>query len=58
MSTSPKTPTIWQSIRQGFEQVINFILGAVKRIFAPRDDNYPETGVQPFTGDTAKKKHS
>ena len=37
-------------------QVITYISGAVSRIFAPRDDNYPPTGVQPFDGDIANDK--
>jgi hypothetical protein len=48
---------IMQSIINGIAQVITYISGAVSRIFGPRDDNYPETGVQPFEGDIADHKH-
>ncbi|MEM1253526.1 MAG: hypothetical protein AAGI69_13920 [Cyanobacteria bacterium P01_H01_bin.21] len=33
-----KHPTVW-------------ILEAAKRLFSPNDDDYPNTGVQPFEGD-------
>ncbi|MBE9206625.1 hypothetical protein IQ244_08865 [Nostoc sp. LEGE 06077] len=46
-----------QSITNGATQVTTYIFGAVKRIFAPRDDNYPATGIQPFEGDVADDKH-
>ncbi|MBE9008329.1 hypothetical protein IQ259_25550 [Fortiea sp. LEGE XX443] len=48
---------ILKSIINGATQVITYILGAVKRIFSPRDDNYPASGVQPFEGDIADDKH-
>lgn len=31
--------------------VIQYLSEAIARIFGPRDDAYPETGVQPFSGD-------
>lgn len=30
---------------------IQYVSEGVSRIFSPRDDQYPETGVQPFDGD-------
>jgi hypothetical protein len=39
------------------DDVIQFVSGAVSRIFAPSDDKYPETGVQPFEGEPNKKHH-
>lgn len=39
-------------------QMMNYISGAVTRIFGVRDDDYPATGVQPFEGDPAKKENS
>lgn len=30
---------------------------AVGRIFRPSDDDYPKTGVQPFSGDTPDDRH-
>jgi hypothetical protein len=42
------------------DTVINYVSGAVSRIFGLDDDNYPATGVQPFSGkiDHARdKKH-
>lgn len=37
--------------RNIFDELIQFISGAVTRIFTPTDDEYPATGVQPFEGD-------
>ncbi len=34
---------------------IRFVSEAVLRIFSPHKDNYPQTGVQPFTGDIPNK---
>jgi hypothetical protein len=34
-----------------------YIASGAARIFSPDDDNYPKTGVQPFTGDPAGKSH-
>jgi hypothetical protein len=28
-----------------------YVLDGVSRLFKPTDDDYPKTGVQPFTGD-------
>lgn len=35
--------------------VIQYVSEAVSRIFGPNDDNYPNTGVHPFEGDSNKK---
>ena len=37
-------------------QMTDYVLGAAKRIFGPNDDNYPNIGIQPFTGDPYRKK--
>lgn len=57
MSTSNDNKNIFQAIKEAPQKVVNFISGAVSRIFGPRDDNYPETGVQPFEGEPPEKKH-
>ncbi|MBD2614065.1 hypothetical protein H6G94_22790 [Nostoc punctiforme FACHB-252] len=44
------------SIQEFFGKIINYILTAVSRIFAPKDDDYPASGVQPFEGDIADDK--
>ncbi|MDX2243018.1 MAG: hypothetical protein NW224_20250 [Leptolyngbyaceae cyanobacterium bins.302] len=46
------------SIPKVIDDVIQFVSGAVSRIFSPSDDHYPNTGVQPFDGDVKKKDHS
>lgn len=40
-----------------FENITQYIFGAVARIFGPTDDAYPVTGVQPFTGEPFHKNH-
>ncbi|MBD2302060.1 hypothetical protein H6G80_15405 [Nostoc sp. FACHB-87] len=47
---------IIKTITDGIAKVVTYISGAASRIFSPRDDNYPETGVQPFEGDIANNK--
>ncbi|EKQ68179.1 hypothetical protein OsccyDRAFT_2699 [Leptolyngbyaceae cyanobacterium JSC-12] len=46
------------SIPKVIDDVIQFVSGAVSRIFSVSDDKYPNTGVQPFDGDFHKKDHS
>lgn len=57
MSISNTIQQSFKAIADVISQVINYIFGAVKRIFGPRDDNYPSTGTQPFEGEVPKKKH-
>jgi hypothetical protein len=47
-----------QKMMQGLQQVIQFLSEAVARIFGPSDDQYPETGVQPFEGDIPDQSNS
>ncbi|MGB7380919.1 MAG: hypothetical protein WA959_30750 [Rivularia sp. (in: cyanobacteria)] len=35
--------------------IAQYISEAVMRIFGPNDDAYPNSGVQPFTGEIYKK---
>ncbi len=42
---------IMSAVGQSVQQSTVWILNAAKRIFSPSDDDYPETGVQPFAGD-------
>ncbi|MEB3293695.1 MAG: hypothetical protein VKJ24_11095 [Synechococcales bacterium] len=43
-----------------FTSIINFFSDAVSRIFGLVDDDFPETGVQPYSGDIQPKhdKHA
>ena len=45
------------SVPKIFDNIVNFMSGAVSRIFGLDDDNYPNTGVQPYSGDPVDKKH-
>jgi hypothetical protein len=58
MSTTSKISQIFQSIGELIQKVIQFIYSGAARTFSPNDDNYPESGVQPYEGDPAVKgKH-
>ncbi|MBC1235645.1 hypothetical protein [Nostoc sp. 2RC] len=56
MTFSTKIREFSNSIQEFFGKIINYILTAVSRIFAPKDDDYPASGVQPFEGDIADEK--
>lgn len=43
------------SVPKLFDDVIQYISGAVSRIFAPNEDSCPDIGVQPFDGESSKK---
>lgn len=56
--SAKKLRPIFQLIWNILAEVVIYLGAAVKRIFAPTDDQYPATGVQPFEGDiNNKKKH-
>ncbi|MEM6426464.1 MAG: isochorismate synthase [Cyanobacteria bacterium P01_H01_bin.119] len=38
-------------IAQTFNNAAQYLLEAFGRIFSPADDQYPDTGVQPFDGE-------
>lgn len=46
------------SIPKVIDDVIQYVSGAVSRIFSVSDDKYPNTGVQPFDGEFNKRNHS
>lgn len=33
------------------QDTVQYLLNGVSRLFEPTDDNYPKTGVQPFSGE-------
>ncbi len=39
-----------------FANAISYVSEAMSRIFGLNDDNYPATGVQPFTGDKNRQE--
>lgn len=34
-----------------FNSALTYLMEAAGRIFSPTDDSYPNTGVQPYSGD-------
>lgn len=47
-------------IFQWLQDTVQSIWNGVSRLFKPTDDDYPKTGVQPFSGDPRddKEKYS
>ena len=41
-------------VGKSIQQATSSLLEAVKRLFTPADDDYPESGVQPFEGDISE----
>jgi hypothetical protein len=41
--------------KRTYQKVGRFMSGGVQRIFRLSDNDYPTTGVQPFSGDVAKE---
>ncbi len=44
------------NLRKIISNISEYISAAAARIFGPNDDEYPETGVQPFEGEPYKEK--
>ncbi|NJN49529.1 MAG: isochorismate synthase [Alkalinema sp. RL_2_19] len=38
-----------------FTDTVSFISGAMIRIFGATDDEYPATGIQPYSGDPSNE---
>ncbi|MEM6500592.1 MAG: hypothetical protein AAF685_02010 [Cyanobacteria bacterium P01_C01_bin.89] len=43
------------NIVQSVQGATRYLLEATARLFSPSDDNYPATGMQPFSGDPNHK---
>lgn len=56
MFTTTKGQNFWKSMPEVMRRSVEFILAAFKRIFAPRDDDYPAIGMQPFEGEPNEEK--
>ena len=56
MSHTANGGNIMQAIAEVPQKVFRYVYDAFVRIFSPRDDDYPETGVQPFEGEPANKQ--
>ncbi len=39
-------------LMKSMADVVQYLSDAIARIFGPNRDDYPATGVQPFTGDS------
>jgi hypothetical protein len=39
------------------QKLVEYIGNGVRRLFSPSDDDFPETGVQPFAGDSYKEEN-
>jgi hypothetical protein len=41
-------------MKRAWEEMMEFMVEAVMHIFQPAKDNYPASGVQPFTGEPSR----
>jgi hypothetical protein len=57
MSTKITSREVIRSIIEAPQRLVRYILASASRTFTPTDDNYPTTGVQPYEGESAEKKH-
>ena len=57
MSSTKRLQAIIQSLISVPQRIIRYISWPALRIFGPTDDEYPETGVQPFEGDIPDKEN-
>ncbi|MBE9184660.1 isochorismate synthase [Microcoleus sp. LEGE 07076] len=46
------------NLSKSFANAMRYVSEAAGRIFSPTDDNYPNSGVQPFEGKRSKKSKS
>ncbi|MEQ8752386.1 MAG: hypothetical protein RID09_02555 [Coleofasciculus sp. G1-WW12-02] len=44
------------TVLERVQEMFDYLWGGVKRIFGATDDEYPETGVQPFEGDPKERR--
>lgn len=58
MSTSRTIRHQLRRLSIGLQRLVRSIARPVTRIFGPTDDQYPATGVQPFSGEPFDPKHS
>lgn len=56
MTTKTRIQAPVSSLVRKMKTLVKYLSDGVIRIFKPTEDNYPETGVQPFEGDIADKK--
>jgi hypothetical protein len=56
MNTIDKIRQLFDNLAKIVRQTFDFIATAARRIFAPTDDKYPATGVQPFEGDIYEER--
>lgn len=57
MSTTTRSKSLWQTVKEVPQNVRQFMSSAMARLFGVNDDDYPATGVQPFEGEPAQDKH-
>ena len=57
MPSSAQQQNVLQVTLDAIKRLLGYMATPMSRIFGPRDDDYPATGVQPFEGDPADKHH-
>ncbi|BAU64761.1 hypothetical protein STA3757_21360 [Stanieria sp. NIES-3757] len=43
-------------IWQGLVNMVQYLWQGTVRLFSPNDDDYPETGVQPYEGESYEER--
>ncbi len=59
MNHTDRTSTVQDLAQRLFripQQVLRYLSEGGLRIFRPADDDYPNTGIQPFEGELPKRK--
>lgn len=55
MSSNNKWKSSYKNVLEVPRKWVRYIITSTTRIFSPNDDDYPATGIQPFTGEPNEK---
>jgi hypothetical protein len=55
MSNNSKWKNTFRNVLEVPQKFVRYIITSTTRIFSPSDDDYPATGIQPFTGEPNEK---
>ncbi|MGL6337918.1 MAG: hypothetical protein ACRC80_02125 [Waterburya sp.] len=55
MSSNNKWESTFKNVLEVPRKLVRYIVTSTTRLFSPNDDDYPATGIQPFTGEPNEK---
>lgn len=55
MSSNNKWNSTLTNVLEVPRKFVRYIISSTARLFSPNDDDYPTTGIQPFTGEPNEK---